>query len=120
MSRSHSGTKTAGNLDGFVRRKPADAQKQRREVFTVHELHRDEWLAVNVSDIENTAHVGMRHLAGYANFIVETRQHARILRGGFRQKFESHGLAQAQVVGAVNFAHPAFAEASEDPVTFRE
>jgi len=54
------------------------------------------------------------------DFVIKPGQHAGIFSRGFGKKFESHGLAETQVVRAINFAHSAFAQASENPVALRD
>jgi hypothetical protein len=44
--------------------KPADATHQRREVLAVHELHREEVLAVGFADVPDAADGRVRNLAG--------------------------------------------------------
>jgi hypothetical protein len=45
------------------------ASNQRREVFTIDQLHREEDHTVSVADIEHPADSGMGNLPGDANFI---------------------------------------------------
>ena len=53
----------ARDLERLVRRQPADAPQQRREVLAVHVLHREEVLAVHLADVVHAADVRMRDLA---------------------------------------------------------
>ena len=41
----------ATNSQRFFRREPADAAKQRREIFAIDEFHRDEEIAVRFADV---------------------------------------------------------------------
>ena len=58
----------------LVRRQPADAPQQRREILAVHVLHREEVLAVGLADVVDAADVRVRHLARDADLVVEARQ----------------------------------------------
>ena len=70
QSRAHL-TRELGGLRG---RKPSNASQQRRQIFAVHILHRDERLAVGFADVVDPAHVGVRHLPRDADFLAEPRQ----------------------------------------------
>ena len=61
-------------LGGLRGRQPSDASQQRRQVFAVHVLHREERLAVGFADVVDAAHVGVRHLPRDADFLAEPRQ----------------------------------------------
>src|SRR5258708_4143714 len=58
----------------------------------------------------------MRDLPRNPDLVVETGKHGGIFCGGFRQKLKRNGLAEAQIVGTIDFAHAAFAEPSENSV----
>jgi len=58
----------------------------------------------------------MRDLPRRPDLVVKLREPARVGRQILRQKFQRHGLAEAQIVGAVDLAHPAAAEQSDHAV----
>ena len=49
-------------------------REQRREVLAVHVFHGDERRAFDFADVVHAADVGMRDLAGDADFAVEARR----------------------------------------------
>ncbi len=53
---------------------------------------------------------------GGLGFALEARESLRVCGERFRQKFERHEAAQADVFGLVDHAHAATAEAIEDTV----
>ena len=55
-----------------------------------------------------------------ADFIAETREQFLVRCGGFRKEFQRHRLAQHQVVSAIDFAHSALAQRSDDAVALAE
>ena len=57
VRRGKTGTDLSNNLDRLVRREAADAAQQRREVFAVHVLHRQERVSFVFADVVDAAHV---------------------------------------------------------------
>ena len=68
------------------------------------------------TDIVDAADVGMRDLAGDADFVVEAGKRALIPRDGFGEELEGDGLTQLQVGGAIDFPHSASAQHGDDAV----
>ena len=66
--------------------------------------------SVDLADVVNTADVAMRNLAGDAHFAMKARECGAIAEITVRQKLERYGLAEFEIVGAIDLAHPAFAE----------
>jgi hypothetical protein len=95
-----------GDLDRLVGRRPPHPAQHRGEVLAVDVLHGQEHVAVDLADVIHTAHVRVRDLARDADFVPETRQLRRVPRHGLGQELERHRLAQFEVVGAVDLAHP--------------
>ena len=58
----------------------------------------------------------MRDLAGDADFAVKTLEQALVLRGLFGQELQRHRLAEGEVGSAVDFAHAAAAQQSDDAI----
>ena len=58
----------------------------------------------------------MRDLARDAHFAVESLEQPLIARGFLRQKLEGDRLTQHEVRGAIDLAHAAAAEESEDAI----
>jgi hypothetical protein len=114
------GANLPGDLDGLVFGQPAESLEHRRQLFTLHVLHRDEVQALGLADVVNAADVAVRYLARDPHLAVEARERGAVERELLGQKLQGHGLFELEVVGAVNLAHPAAAEQSDDAVAFVE
>ena len=108
------------DLHGFVLRQPADAPQQRRQVLAVDELHRQKVQAVDVADVVHATDVGVRDLTPDADFRVKARERLGVEADRFRQKLQRDRLFEAQVIGLVDLAHPAFTEETDDAVAAGE
>ena len=117
---SETGTELTRRLDGLVRGQAADAAEQRREILAVDVLHRQEMLSVGLAQVINPADVRVRDLTRDANLVVEPGQRRRLGRHRTGQELERHRLRQLQVVGAVDLAHSAATEETDDPVAADE
>ena len=53
---------------------PADAPQERGEVLAVHELHREEEVALRLAHVVDAADRRVRHLARHAHLAVEARE----------------------------------------------
>ena len=116
VRRGEPGAQLARRFEGLVGGQAADAQQQVGQVFAVHVFHGDERHAFDFADVVDAADVGVGDLAGHAHFAVEPFQQTRVGRGFDGQEFERHRLAQHQVGGAIDLAHAAAAEQSDDAV----
>jgi hypothetical protein len=67
-------------------------------------------IAINLADVVNAADVPVRHLASHTYFTMETGKRGAISQQILRQEFEGHRLAKFKIVGAIDFAHAAFAQ----------
>ena len=63
---------------------------------------------------------GMRDLAREADLGVKAREAAQRRATLLRQELERDRLAELQVIGAIDLAHPAFAQQADDAVAIRE
>ena len=54
-------TQLAGDLDRLALRQAANAAQERSEVLAVDVLHRQEVAMVDLTDVEDAAHVRVRH-----------------------------------------------------------
>ena len=77
-----------------------------REILTLHILHDDGGARVDVDDVVDAADVRMRDLAPGADL-------AQRLVGG-RNELQRDGVAEFQIIRAVDLAHPAAAERPDD------
>jgi hypothetical protein len=60
------------------------------------------------------------HLTRHPDFGVELRQACGVLVDVRGQELERHGLAEREVVGAIDLPHAAFPEQRHDPETRRQ
>ncbi len=116
----HARAQLPRDLERLVRRQPPDATQQRRQILSIDELHREELESVDVADVMDAADVRMRDLPRDARFGMKPRQRARRHGKRLRQELQRHRLIELQVVGLVDFAHPADAEQADDAVAVRE
>ena len=77
-------------------------------------------LAAGFADVVHAAHVRMGDLPREPNFLVEARQPVGAMGDLLRQELESDGLAELQVVGAIDLAHAAAAQQADDAVAAGE
>ena len=74
VRRGQPGAELPRDLERLVRRQPADPPQQRGEVLAVHELHRQEEVALGLADVVDAAHRRVRDLARDAHLAVEARE----------------------------------------------
>ena len=113
VRRGKAGADLSNDLDGLVRRQPADAAQERRKVFAVHVLHRHERTAVPLADVMDPADIGMRDLTCGARLIAQARRQGGLVAA---QKLQRNGLAEREIVGAIDLAHAAATEQADDAV----
>ncbi len=76
--------------------------------------------AVDLADVVNAADILVRHLTGHAHFTMETRERGAVAQQVFGKKLQRDGLAQFEIVGAIDFAHAAFSEQAHDAITLSQ
>jgi hypothetical protein len=100
-------------------RQTADTADQRIQVFAIEVLHGNEVEAIDHADVVDPADVGVRDLAGNADFVAEPGE-SRFRHLGAGEEFEGDGLVEDEVEGAVDLAHAAVAEEAEDAIAAGE
>ena len=110
----------ARDLDRLVRRKPPDAPQERGQVLAVDVLHREEVPSLDLADVVDAADVGVGDAAREAHLGVEALEPGRLGRELRRQELQGDGLAELEVVGAVDLAHAAAADEADDAVALAE
>ena len=101
------------DLDRLIRRQPPDATQQRREIFAVDVLHRDERTATPLGDVVNPADIRMRDLARGPRLVAQSRRERGIIAA---QELQRDRLAKREIVGAVDLSHAAATEQSDDAI----
>jgi hypothetical protein len=110
------GADAARDLDCFVLRQTPDSPEQRGQVLSVDVLHGKVGVAVQLADVVDPANVGMGDLERDADLVQEALVAVRVPRQRPGQELQRHGLAQFEVVRAVDLAHPAAPEQADDAV----
>ena len=77
-------------------------------------------MAVDLVDVVDAAHVRVRDLPRHPHFGVELRQARGIAIDVGRQELQRDRLAELQIVGAIDLAHAAAAQPSDDAVAAAE
>ena len=72
-------------------------------------------LVRHFAEIEDAAYVGVRDLAGNADFVAKAFEPLAVSHG-LGEEFQSDLLAQAEVVGAVDLAHATASQQGDDAV----
>ena len=81
----------------------------------VPELDAEAALAL-VEEAVDLADVGMSDLARDADFLAEAFKAAGVIADGGGEELEGDGLAEFEIIGAVDLAHAALAEHGDDAV----
>ena len=110
------GAELAGGFERLVGREAPDAGEERCQVLAIDVFHGDERHAVDLADVEDAADVGVGNQPRDANLAVKALEEARVAGGLLGEEFESDGLAEGEVGGAVDFAHAAASEESDDAI----
>ena len=107
-------------FQSLVRRQTADAAQQRRKVLAIDVLHGEKVLAVHLTDVVNATDIRVRNLAGVSHFRMKPGESRSIVlqRGG--KKLESYNIAELEILRAVDFAHAAASQQSNDPIPLDE
>ena len=75
-------------------------------------------LALGLADVVHAADVGMRDPARDAHFVAEALERRSSSVCGFGQELQRDGLAQPEVVGAIDLAHAAAAQQRDHAIAF--
>jgi hypothetical protein len=108
------------DVQGLVLRETPDPAEERRQVLPVHELHRQEVLPLGLADVPHAADGRVRDLARHADLAVKALQALGVALERAGQELEGDRLLELQVVRAVDLAHPAAAEETDDAVALAE
>jgi hypothetical protein len=93
---------------------------QRAEVFAVNIFHREVGHPFGFADVENAANIRVRNMPCQANLRMETLQCGRVMGERLGQELDGDGLAELQIIGPVDFAHPASSRQGNNAVTARK
>jgi hypothetical protein len=77
-------------------------------------------LPVYFAYVVNAANVAMRNLTRRPYFPVKARERRAIGRKCFGQKLQSDGLAQFEIICAIDFAHAAASQETDDAIASGE
>jgi hypothetical protein len=114
------GTEFPRRLKSLAGGQAPDPKQQGCQVFAIHVLHGDERHSFSLADVVYAADVGVRDLAGDADFIAEARERGFAGVRVQREKLQSHLLVEDEVEGAIDLAHAASARQPEHAVAAGE
>ncbi len=117
VGRGEAGAELPGDLHRLVLWKATDPAEEGGEVLAIDVLHRQEVDALHLTHVVHAADVRMGDLPGDPHLVEEALQSTGVLLELLRKELERHRLAELQVVGAVDLAHPAAAEQTDDAVS---
>src|SRR5271165_4840023 len=120
MRGGQTGADLVRGLQSLVRRQTTYAAQQRRQVLAVDVLHGEKVLPVHFTDVVNATDIRVRNLAGITHLSMKSCEGRRVVleRGG--KKLEGHNIAKLEIFSAVNFAHAAAPQQSDDTIPLDE
>jgi hypothetical protein len=77
-------------------------------------------LTIHLADVVNATDIGVRNLAGVPYLSMKSGERTGILLKGGGKKLESHHIPEFEILSAVDLAHAAAAEQSNDPIPLDE
>ena len=92
----------------------------RTKIFAVDVLHGEKVLAVYLADVVNPADIRVRNLAGVTHLSMKTGERSGIILKGGGKKLEGYNIPEFKILSAVDLAHAAAAEQSDDPIPLDE
>src|SRR5208282_2083576 len=109
-----------GGLQSLVGRQTADAAQQGRQVLTVDVLHGEKVLAVHLADVVNTTDIRVRNLASVPHLGMKPGQGSGIRLERSRKKLQGHNNSKLKILSAVDVAHAAAPQQSDDTISLDE
>ena len=91
-----------------------------REIFALDELHRDEVLSLDFTNVVDAADIRMRHLSRQPHLGQQSRNPGIASCHRRRDELQRDLLAKLEVVGPVDLAHATAAEARHNAKTAGE
>jgi len=114
-----SGIESVGDLDGDIEKAVQFewlAGDEMLQCDSIEEFHDDEGFAVRLSDVIDSANVGVVQGGSGLRFPFEAGERQRIFGDLVGQELESDAAMKAGIIGFVNNAHTATAESFNDTV----
>ena len=113
VRRSQARAQLPPDVDDLLRRQPAHAPKQRREILAPDQLHREEDHALGLADVEDPADGRVRDLTREPHFVEDPLARGRT---GRLDDFQCDRGFEDEVVGAPDIAHAAAADALDHAI----
>jgi hypothetical protein len=113
-------TELARQGDGLVVGHTPDSAQKRGKVVAVDVFHGDEVAAVVSPDVVDAADVDVGDGASGADFAVKEGEPCGVGGETGREELHGHGLAEGEVVGAIDLAHAPGTDAADDSVAIRD
>jgi hypothetical protein len=77
-------------------------------------------LAVHLTDVINAADIRVRNLTSVPHLSMKPRESRGIILEGGGKKLESYNIPELEIFSAVDFAHAAATQGSDDPIPLNE
>jgi hypothetical protein len=77
-------------------------------------------LAVHLTDVINAADIRVRNLTSVPHLSMKPRESRGIILEGGGKKLESYNIPELEIFSAVDFAHAAATQQSDDPIPLNE
>src|SRR5580700_2955406 len=107
-------------FQSLVRWKAADAAQQGRKILAVDVLHGKKVLAVDLANVVDTTDIRVRNLTGVAYLGVKPCKRRGIMLDRSGKKLQGYNNAELKILSAVDFAHAATSQKSDDPIPLDE
>jgi hypothetical protein len=120
MRRPQSRAQLAGDFDPPVLRDSPDLLQKRRQILPIDKLHGEELFTIDLTDVVNSANVGVRYLTGHSYFITKELEAIGVVGKTVWQELEGDRLFEFEIVSAIDFSHTASPQSSDDAVSPRE
>ena len=91
--------------------------EQPPERLALDELHREEALALVLSDVERARHVLVGHAAGELHLTTEPLQHTGGVHELAAENLQRNDLVELRIPGAVDAPHPTYADEADELIS---
>ncbi len=108
------------DLNRLLAARPPQSSQDARQILPVDVLHGEKDVPVLLGDVVDAADVGVGDLPGVPHLAAKAVKRHRVAGHALGQELQRDGLAQLQVIGAIDLTHPATAEQADDAVTRAE
>ncbi len=116
VRRRETQTELARDLLRFLPTGSTETLEHLGKIAAIDILHGEKDVSVDLGDVIDLTDVGVGHLAGGLHLGTEALESRRVGCELDGEKLERHRLAELEIVGAVDLAHPSPAEETDDAI----